>query len=181
MHYIIVVNENIQTVNMWLSAEETSVLDNALITMEHLYKTGIVIIRLGRLTNEPSYFQIEYSINKMQISTSTENLDEEVEQEQRPHDMKRTKFTLSMTDINDHKRQLTFFNVDLLSNTSYKKVLLNEQLRLLDIVDRIYSMFVKLEIAGHPDYQLRDEQYDIYDKTSKNILSVELSGWWEMV
>lgn len=64
--YIIVtvINENIQTVNMWLSAEETSTLDNALVTMEHIYKTGIITIRLGRLINKPSYFQIEYSTAK---------------------------------------------------------------------------------------------------------------------
>ncbi|CAF1202689.1 unnamed protein product [Rotaria sp. Silwood1] len=164
-----VINENIQTVNMWLSAEETSALDNALVTMEHLYKTGIVTIRLGRLMNEPSYFQIEYSIVKMKTSINTENFDEEVEQEDRPHDAKSAKFILSMTDINDHKRQLTFCNVDLPSNMSHKKVLLSEQLRLLEIVEKIYSMFVKLEIAGHPDYQLRDEQYNIHDKTSMNI------------
>ncbi|CAF4765113.1 unnamed protein product [Rotaria sp. Silwood1] len=154
---------------MWLSAEETSALDNALVTMEHLYKTGIVTIRLGRLMNEPSYFQIEYSIVKMKTSINTENFDEEVEQEDRPHDAKSAKFILSMTDINDHKRQLTFCNVDLPSNMSHKKVLLSEQLRLLEIVEKIYSMFVKLEIAGHPDYQLRDEQYNIHDKTSMNI------------
>ncbi|CAM4768543.1 unnamed protein product [Rotaria magnacalcarata] len=162
-----VINENIQTVNMWLSTEETSTLDNALVTMEHIYKTGIITIRLGRLINKPSYFQIEYSIVKMRASIDIDNLDAEVEQEDRPQDLKRTKFVLSMADINDHKRQLTFCNVDLPSNMSHKKVLLSEQLRLLEIVEKIYSMFVKLEIAGHPDCQLRDKQYEIYDRTGK--------------
>src|SRR5689334_4858851 len=124
LYYVIVIHDNSQTVNMWLSTEETSALDNALITMEHLYKTGIVTIRLGRLMNEPSYFEIEYSIGKMRASTSIENLDEEVQQEERSQDVKSTKFILSMTDINDHKRQLTFCNVDLPSNMSHKKVLL---------------------------------------------------------
>ncbi|CAF1419145.1 unnamed protein product, partial [Rotaria magnacalcarata] len=162
-----VINENIQTVNMWLSTEETSTLDNALVTMEHIYKTGMITIRLGRLINKPSYFQIEYSIVKMRASIDIDNLDAEVEQEDRPQDLKRTKFVLSMADINDHKRQLTFCNVDLPSNMSHKKVLLSEQLRLLEIVEKIYSMFVKLEIAGHPDCQLRDKQYEIYDRTGK--------------
>jgi hypothetical protein len=27
---------------------------------------------------------------------------------------------------------------------------------------------VKLEMAGHPDNQLRDQQYDIHDRTSKS-------------
>jgi hypothetical protein len=168
LYYFVVINENIQTVNMWLSVEETSALDNALITMEHLYKTGVVTIRLGRLANEPSYFQIEYSIDKIRAFASTQNLDQEVEQEERPEDVKITKFTLSMADINDHKRQLTFCNVDLPSNISYKKVLLSEQLKLLQIVEKIYLIFVKLEMAGHPDYQLRAERYDIHDKTSKS-------------
>ncbi|CAF5183416.1 unnamed protein product, partial [Rotaria magnacalcarata] len=87
----------------------------------------------------------------MRASIDIDNLDAEVEQEDRPQDLKRTKFVLSMADINDHKRQLTFCNVDLPSNMSHKKVLLSEQLRLLEIVEKIYSMFVKLEIAGHPD------------------------------
>jgi hypothetical protein len=168
LYYVIVVNENIQTVKMWLSVEETSALDNALVTMEHLYKTGVVIIRLGRLINEPSYFQIEYSVDKIRASISTENLDEVIEPEDRLQDIKKNKFILSMADINDHKRQLTFCNVDLPSNMSHKKVLLSEQLKLLQIVQKICSIFVKLEMAGHPDNQLRDQQYDIHDRTSKS-------------
>jgi hypothetical protein len=168
LYYVLVVNENIQTVDMWLSVEETSALDNSPITMEHLYKTSIVTIRLGRLMNEPSYFQIEYLIDKTRGSTSTINLDEQVEQETNPQNMKRIKFTLSMADINDHKRQLTFCNVDLPSNMSHKKVLLTEQLKLLQVFEKIYSIYIKLEMAGHPEYQLRDERYDIHDKTSKS-------------
>ncbi|CAF5137247.1 unnamed protein product, partial [Rotaria magnacalcarata] len=62
LNHIQIVNENVQIVYMWLSAEETTVLDNALLTMEHLYKTGKVQIRLRHLMNEQSYFEIIYSI-----------------------------------------------------------------------------------------------------------------------
>jgi hypothetical protein len=161
---------------MWLSAEETTVLDNALITMEHLYKTGKVKICLRRLMNEQSYFEIEYSINKIQIDTSrrtTSDDDDEYEQdneeEQEQNKSKILKFTLSMGDIDDHKRQLTFCNVDLQENMFYKKILLNEQLKLLKIVENIYTILVKLEMAGHPEYQLREDIYDIHDRTGKKL------------
>jgi hypothetical protein len=147
---------------MWLSAEETTVLDNALITMEHLYKTGTVKIRLRRLMNEQSYFEIGYSIKALQRTDSNEDDDEEQNRS------KLLKFTLSMSDIDDHKRQLTFCNVDLQENMMYKKILLNEQLKLLKIVENIYAMLIKLEMAGHPEYQLREDIYDIHDRTGKN-------------
>jgi ATP-dependent Lon protease len=161
---------------MWLSAEETTVLDNALITMEHLYKTGTVKIRLRRLMNEQSYFEIGYSINKIQTEASRRtNSDDEDEDEQHNEEereqnkAKILKFALSMGDIDDHKRQLTFCNVDLQENMFYKKVLLNEQLKLLKIVENIYSILVKLEMAGHPEYQLREQVYDIHDRTGKKL------------
>jgi ATP-dependent Lon protease len=151
---------------MWLSAEETTVLDNALITMEHLYKTGTVKIRLRRLMNEQSYFEIGYAINKIQteaLRRTDSNEDEDEEQNR----SKLLKFTLSMSDVDDHKRQLTFCNVDLQENMMYKKILLNEQLKLLKIVENIYAMLIKLEMAGHPEYQLREDVYDIHDRTGK--------------
>jgi hypothetical protein len=165
-----VVNENVQIVNMWLSAEETTVLDNALITMEHLYKTGIVKIRLRRLMNEQSYFEIGYSINKTQNeekqrANSEDDQENDEEQEERKSEI--LKFILSMSDVDDHKRQLTFCNVDLQENMFYKKILLNEQLKLLKIVENIYAILVKLEMGGHPDYQLREEDYEIHDRTGK--------------
>ncbi|CAF4535916.1 unnamed protein product, partial [Rotaria sp. Silwood2] len=56
--------------------------------------------------------------------------------------------TLSKTDIDDHKRQLTFCNVDLQQDMFAKKILLNEQLKLLHVIDKIYSIFIKFEMAG---------------------------------
>jgi uncharacterized protein YjcR len=69
---------------MWLSPE-TTILDHALITMEHIYKTGIVNIRLRRLMNEQSYFEIEYSIDKITAHTnitSNSDSDEQLEYEE---------------------------------------------------------------------------------------------------
>jgi uncharacterized FlgJ-related protein len=149
---------------MWLSAEETTMLDNALITMEHIYKTGLVNIRLRRLMNEQSYFEIEYSIDKATISMNSENnfdSDDEIQQREK------IKFLLSMADIDDHKRQLTFCNVDLQQKMIYKKKLLNEQLKLLQIIEKIYSILLKLEMAGHPHFQLKEEVYEIYDRYGK--------------
>ena len=166
---IVVVNDNVQIVNLWLSREEGTAIDNALITMEHLYKTGTVKIRLRRLMNEQSYFEIGYAINKVQtdMSQATHTDDDEYGQQQRKSEL--LKFTLSMSDIDDHKRQLTFCNVDLQENMLYKKILLNEQLKLLKIVENIYAIHAKLEMAGHPDYQLKDEDYEIHDRTGKKL------------
>ena len=166
------VNDNIQLVNMWLSADETTVLDNALIMMEHLYRTGIINIRLRRLMDEESYFEIDYSINKIQASTTSS--DDQANQwaddaRVQRNEREKIKFTLSRAEIDDHKRQLTFCNVDLQENMVYKKILLTEQLKLLQIVENIFSILVKLEMAGHPDYQLKDESYKISDRTGKAI------------
>ena len=158
---------------MWLSAEETTVLDNALITMEHLYRTGKVHIRLRHLMNERSYFKITYSINKIQnasvreASSEDDDYQQHNDEEDGQYKSETLSFTLSMDDIHDHKRQLTFCNVDLQENMFYKKILLNEQLKILKIIEQIYSILVKLEIAGHPDYQLREEDYEIHDRTGK--------------
>jgi len=152
-----------QIVNMWLSAEETTVLDNALITMEHLYKSGTVDIYLRHLMNEESYFEIGYSIDRIQGETlnNTENGNR--------RESEKIKFTLSIADIDDHKRQLTFCNVDVEQNLFYKKALINGQLKLLQTVEKIYSILIKLELSGHPDYQLRQEHYEIHLQNSKTI------------
>lgn len=136
---------------MWLSAEDTTVLDNALITMEHLYKTGSVDIHLCHLLNELSYFETCYTIDRMQ-GQANENNNQEAE---------KIKFTLTMSDIDDHKRQLTFCNVDDQQNTAYNKALIKGQLDLFQTIEKIYSILKELEMAGHPDYQLRDEHYEI--------------------
>ena len=47
---VVVINENIQIVTMWLSTEVLTVLDNALVTMEYLYKTGTVTVHLNRIS-----------------------------------------------------------------------------------------------------------------------------------
>lgn len=144
---------------MWISAEETTVLDNALITMEHLFKTGNVYIYLRHLMNEQSYFDIRYSIERIrdQTSTNTERKDNQIS------------MILSMDEINDHKRQLTFGNAGVEENLIYKKSLINGQLKLLEIVEKIYTNLIKLELAGHPDYQLREEHYtiDLYSSKRK--------------
>ncbi|CAF4525172.1 unnamed protein product, partial [Rotaria sp. Silwood2] len=165
LNHMQIVNENVQIVNMWLSAEETTVLDNALITMEHLYKTGKVKICLRRLMNEQSYFEMIYSIDKIKSESLHRNDSEHDDYEQ--YKSEKLKFTLSMSDIDDHKRQLTFCNVDLQENMFYRKILLNEQLKLLKIVENIYLILIKLEMNGHPDYQLREENYEIHDRTGE--------------
>ncbi|CAF1200998.1 unnamed protein product [Adineta steineri] len=154
---------------MWLSAEETTMLDNALITMEHIYKTGFVNIHLRRLMNAQSYFEIEYSIDKVSApikETNDSDSDEQFEYEadDEVQQREKIKFTLSMADIDDHKRQLTFCNVDVQQNMIYKKVLLNEQLLLLKLIEKIYLILVKLETAGHPNFQLRKDNYEIHDR-----------------
>ncbi|CAF1180009.1 unnamed protein product [Adineta steineri] len=156
LNHIKVINHNIQTVTMWLSTEETTVLDNALITMEHLYKNGVVNIYLQRLTRKSSYYEVVYLIDRIQIEQITEN--------------DRIQFQLSMSDIDDHKRQLTFCNVDVQTNLIYKKTLINGQLKLFQIIENIYHILTKLELGGHPDYQLRDEHYEIHLEQSENAI-----------
>lgn len=173
MFLFTVVNDNIQIVNMWLSAEETTMLDHALIVMEHLYKSGRVNIHLKHLINEESYFDIEYSIGKIstqisksnEISTQKENL--EVPPPSPQQQQGKITFVLSMADIDDHKRQLTFCNVDLQQNMIDKKILLSEQLKLLHIVEKIYLILIKLEKSGHPNFQLKAYNYEIHDRTGK--------------
>jgi hypothetical protein len=57
----------------------------------------------------------------------------------------------------------------------YKKILLNEQLKLLKIVENIFGILVKLEMAGHPEYQLRQEDFEIHDRTGKQVGSIQFS------
>ena len=145
---------------MWLSAEETTMLDNVLIRMEHLYETGIVTMHLRRLMNERSFFQIEYSIDKMPLQVNNQiDLTE-----QRP----KHQLILSAPDIDDHKRQLTFCNVDLQQKMIHKQILLKEQLKLLEIIEKIYSILLRLEMIGHPHFQFRDNQYEIFDRYGEN-------------
>jgi hypothetical protein len=46
----------------------------------------------------------------------------------------------------------------------YKKTLLKEQLKLLQTIEKIYSILLKLEMAGHPNFQLKEDNYEIYDR-----------------
>jgi hypothetical protein len=151
---------------MWLSAEETTGLDNALITMKHLYESGTVDIHLRHLMNEQSYFKIEYSIDKIQGQTQPELAQKESE---------KIKFPLSIADIDDHKRQLTFCNVDVEQNVFYKKTLINGQLKLLKTIEEIYSILTKLEMAGHPDFQLIEKQYEINLRNGKTNLQKSIN------
>jgi hypothetical protein len=151
---------------MWLSAEETNVLDNALITMEHLYRSGVVHIQLRRLINEESKFEFEYSINKTQtlIEDDHENPIDENNRFLHQAESEKIKFILTKSEVDDHKRQLTFCNVDLSVAMKSKKILLNEQLKLLTTVNNIYSTMIQLEMAGHPDYQLKQETLQLSDR-----------------
>ncbi len=159
----VVINDNIQIVSMWLSEEQTSVLDNALITMEHLYKSGTVNIHLRRLMNEQSYFEINYTIDRIQG--------------QEINNRQEVKRTLSMADVDDHKRQLIFCKVDVEQNKRYKESVIKGQLELLQIVEKIYSNLIKLELSGHPDYQLHEEQYTIDLQFSKNNRFYQLNSF----
>ncbi|CAF4423861.1 unnamed protein product, partial [Adineta steineri] len=119
--------------------------------------------------NAQSYFEIEYSIDKVSApikETNDSDSDEQFEYEadDEVQQREKIKFTLSMADIDDHKRQLTFCNVDVQQNMIYKKVLLNEQLLLLKLIEKIYLILVKLETAGHPNFQLRKDNYEIHDR-----------------
>ena len=154
------INENSQTVHLWLSTEETTMLNNALITMEHLYKTGVVNIRLRRLMNDESHYDIEYFIHKASERTDNDGHEEIC--------FAKLPFLLSMADVNDHKRQLTFGSVDLPENMMHKTVQLKEQLKLLHIVEQIFATLIKLEIAGHPYYQFKDERFEIHDPFGMN-------------
>ena len=147
---------------MWLSAEDASVLDNALITMEHLYKSGSVEIHLRHLMKEQSYFVIPYYIDRTQGQAANAAENDEHRQE-----IEQMKFTLSMADVEDHKRQLTFCYADVEQNAFYSKGLIDGQLKLLQTMERIFLTLKKLEMAGHPDYQLRDEHYDIHLRLGK--------------
>lgn len=168
---ILVVNENVQMIDMWLATVETTLLDNALITMEHLYRTGSMNICLQRLMNESSEYNIEYFIDrnadsaeKIEYMTINDNdFDEQNEHESLHKSRGKFMFKLSMSDIEDHKRQLTFCNVDLISSQNYRAILLEEQLKLFSIIEQIFRVLLKLEMAGHPHYQVKKERFDIYD------------------
>lgn len=157
---------------MWLTAEDITMLDNALITMEHIYRTGVVHTSLRRLLNEQSNLKIRYSIEKMstKIENKIDNDEEEEAEEKEKEEQHRQdihEITLSIDDIDDHKRQLTFCNVDLPENRIFQTILLNEQLKLFQIIEKIYLTLTKLEMNGHPEFQLKDNHYEIYDLYGK--------------
>ncbi|CAF5060919.1 unnamed protein product, partial [Rotaria sp. Silwood1] len=179
LQHMKVVNGNAQIIRMWLSTEEATVFDNALVVMAHLYKTGEVTIRLRHLLHEESSLKINYLIDKIQPKTvsaqiTNEETNDKNEEEQKNSDSSddeeesktnKMKITVSMFDfdIDEHKRQLTFCNVDLPANMSHIKILLDEQLKLLKLLGNIYSTFIKLEMSGHPNYQLTNKRYKIYN------------------
>lgn len=172
-------NDNAQMIRMWLSAEETTVFDNALVLMEHLYKTGTIKIRLRHLLNEESSLEISYFIDKTQqrkINIDNDNQgktrrkqkdDTSSDDEEEESKSDKIKTTLSMADIADHRRQLTFCSVDLPENMAHRKILLNGQLNLLKLIENIYSTFIKLEMSGHPHYQLKNKHYKIHNETGE--------------
>ena len=154
---------------MWLSAEESNVLDNALIIMEYLYRSGVVLIQLRGLVNEKSSIQIKYAVSKIMKSSvdDTEKLsddEETVEENQIPE---QAEFFLSKSDIEDHKRQLIFCKANLCDTDVSKKILLENQLVLLEKIEKIFSITLKLETVGHPDYQWKDESISIRDRNGK--------------
>ncbi|CAF3864491.1 unnamed protein product [Rotaria sp. Silwood1] len=137
--------------------------------MEHLYRSGVVHIQLRRLINEESKFQIEYSINKIQtlIKEDPENPIDENDGFLQSTEPEKIKFVLATSEVDDHKLQLTFCNVDLSEAMKSKKILLNEQLKLLNTVNNIYSTMIQLEMGGHPDYQLREETLQLSDRAGE--------------
>lgn len=145
--------------------------------MEYLYKTGIVHAHLQQLKDDKSYFDIEYAIDNMQpliVQRLTTEVSEEVTNnlEQRQQDIERNKINLSMVKIDDHKRQLTFCNTDLPENMTHTKILLNEQLKLLKVIEKIYLTLLKLERSGHPNYQLKTVTYKMFDEAGRlNLLA----------
>ncbi|CAF3853947.1 unnamed protein product [Rotaria sp. Silwood1] len=92
-----------------------------------------------------------------------DNSDEESDNDENEAqlDKNNLKFTLSKADIDDHKRQLTFCRVDLDEDMIDKRNLLDEQLTLLKRIDEIFSLLTKLEMDGHPAYQLMDKHIKI--------------------
>lgn len=161
---MIVVNENMQLVTMWLTADETAVLDNALITMENLYRTGKVSIHLQYLLDKPSYYEITYALRR--TSSSMRNDEGEADNDDY-RDNEGPRYTLGMPDIDDHKRQLTFCNVNVQENLATKTPLVNGQLTLLDVVNDIFRVYKELESVGHPDFQLKEDTLDIHLEQSK--------------
>ena len=173
---LVVVNDHLPTIRMWLLTDETAILDNALITMEHLYRTGMLHVRLSNLVSQQLCFEITYSIARrpIKINKSNESDDGEADSRQDTSQERDTEilFTLSMSDISDHKRQLTFCNIDLQQHMIDKKILLEEQLKLLDTIENIYYILIKLEKAGHPNFQLKEYGWELYDQIG-NILHIK--------
>lgn len=153
MILLLVVNDNLQIVKLWLTADETTVLDNALITMEHLYRTASTQIQLHRLVGKTSSYEVSYSIERFQDRTNN-TLNKEPNENKSKVTMQ---FVMSMSDVDDHKRQLTFCNVETQQNLVSKKSMIDGQLRLLKALEEIFQICKRLESAGHPDYQLRDQ------------------------
>lgn len=151
------IDENLQLVKMWLAADATAVLDNALIVMEYLFKSGEAAFFLNHALNKPSFYELKYSLEQHRHPNQE---DGEAQRLVGPVQPERNTFTLSMLDIDDHKRQLTFGNVDLEEKTP-RKYLVEGQLQLLKILDQIFSMYKQLELAGHPNFQLRQETLQI--------------------
>lgn len=154
----LVVDQNIQLINVWLESSETNVLDNALVVMDHLYRTGTVKIWLRRLINQDSDLTLEYSIGRTKVSDNSvqiSSLDS-----LRNDDINR--ISLSKSEIDDHKSQLTFCDSDIPESMAFKKTLIKEQVDVLNLVEKIYSKRLLLELHGHPNYQLAYEEFSLF-------------------
>ncbi|CAF5041192.1 unnamed protein product, partial [Rotaria magnacalcarata] len=75
----------------------------------------------------------EQEANNNQDDTDEEYDDDDDNEEEFFKD--NVKYTLTKTDIDDHKRQLTFCQVDLQEDMIDKKILLDEQLKLFKLID----------------------------------------------
>lgn len=162
------VNDNIQVIQMWLATADTTMMDNALVTMEYLYRAGSVKVCLRGLIHESSYYEISYYLKKQETSGefmdgTQANITTVNDGIEREASRGKLVFKLSLADIDDHKRQLTFCNADLVNSRTYRSVLLEEQMKLLSIIEKIYRMQRKLEMSGHPNYQMKEEHWDICD------------------
>ncbi|CAF1475962.1 unnamed protein product [Didymodactylos carnosus] len=147
--------KNLQLINGWLSSDSSS-LENAIIIMEYLYKTGTIYVFLKHLVGEKSYFEIRYYLEPHD-SDSTD-------QDHESPPKKKTHQIMSMTDFADHKRQLTFCNVDV-SDVAQKKIMLVQQLKLLKRLENLFSSLISLENQGHPQYQDQCIVYTIGDNS----------------
>lgn len=152
-------NSNLQLIGLWLSTADSTTLDNVILTMQHLYQTGIVHIHLRRLISEESRLECSYSIDRLK---TIEN------------DGECLKFNLSKSDFDEYRLQLTFSTVDIPESMIVRKILAEKQLILLMIIDKIYLKMIQLETSGHPHYQATHRMFPLFDTTGLSLFVIRI-------